>query len=246
MTTFREIITAPPAALEKIFTPLVQAAGAKASGAARLDGVARVARMHPEQILVALGFNRGLRADPAVLSVLRIESYEDLAQQRNEIFIRDVYVKLCFENVMTVYTTVKDDPDLIPILQYLLHRRLQHIEERIEATINPVVIDRYRKEIKAIYGEGIAQIEFAEERLDKTESGFRALVNEVNVIVDAKLIPLGDIFFRASVLPEEKRRLIQRGLIPKDLILARKRDPAIPHAEQAMLDRWLQEETDQG
>ena len=49
--------------------------------------------------------------------------------------------------------------------------------------------------MRAIYNDGVARIEFAEDRLSKTHSGFRALLNEMVMIVDARLIPVGDIIF---------------------------------------------------
>jgi hypothetical protein len=241
MTTFKDLIAASPETLLKVFHHLGDTCVPGAPPIFRLANMAKSLRLHPEQLTIALGFNRALRELPDVLSVLGFASYDDLARQRNEIFINDVYNKLPFDNVMTIYATVKTDPDLIRVMQYLLHRRLQRIEARIEATVHSVLIERYRREIKAIYADGIAQIEFAEERLDKTESGFRALVKEVDVIVDHKIIPLGDIFFRASVLPEEKRRLIQRGLIPRELIVARIQDSATSPAERGMLEICLEE-----
>ena len=125
------------------------------------------------------------------------------------------------------------------MLQHLLERRLQKIEESIEATVNSVVIERYKKEIRAIYSDGVAQIDFAEMRLSKVHSGFRALLNEVALIVESRLIPVGDIFFRESILPEEKRRLMIRGLIPRELVLSRLADERIPVQERAVLEDQL-------
>ena len=76
--------------------------------------------------------------------------------------------------------------------------------------------------------------------MSKTHSGFRALLNEVVMIVDARLIPIGDIFFRDTVLPEEKRRLIVKGLIPRGLVEQRLAETSVSAQERQMLEEQLQ------
>ena len=94
--------------------------------------------------------------------------------------------------------------------------------------------------MRAIYNGGIANIDFAEERLNKSDSGFRALLNEVGIIIESKLIPAGDIFFRDSIMPEEKRKLLNKGLIPRELITSRLEDKTIPKEEKRILHEHLQ------
>jgi hypothetical protein len=94
--------------------------------------------------------------------------------------------------------------------------------------------------MRAIYHDGVAQIEFAEDRLSRTHSGFRALLNEVVMIVGVRLIPIGDLFFRDTIPPEEKRRLIRKGHIPKGLIEQRLADAAVPPQERTMLEDQLE------
>jgi hypothetical protein len=50
---------------------------------------------------------------------------------------------------------------------------------------------------------------------------------------------VGDIFFRDTVLPEEKRRLIVRGLVPRELIVARLAETDVPPQERKVLDEQL-------
>ena len=59
-------------------------------------------------------------------------------------------------------------------MQYLLKERLEHVEQRIEETVNSMIIDRYKSEMRTVYNEGIAGMDFAEARLNRTDSGFRA------------------------------------------------------------------------
>lgn len=141
--------------------------------------------------------------------------------------------------MLAVYRHLADCMPLLEVIQHLLTRRLQKIEDRIEATVNSVVIERYKKEMRSIYNDGVAQIDFAEERLSKTHSGFRTLLNEVAMVVESRLIPIGDIFFRESILPEEKRRLMIRGLIPRDLVETRLEDQDIPDQERSVLEDQL-------
>jgi hypothetical protein len=55
-------------------------------------------------------------------------------------------------------------------------------------------MENYKREVRCIYFEGVVQPEFAEARHKNTNSGFRGLLNEVSIIADTRLIPVGDIF----------------------------------------------------
>ena len=117
----------------------------------------------------------------------------------------------------------------------LLVARITRIEERVEETVNSILIERYKKEMRAIYSSGIAQNDFVEFRLRQMDSGFRALLNETALIAEHRLVPIGDLFFRNTLLPEEKRRLIARGYVPRDLIEQRLDDPDVTPSERSML-----------
>jgi hypothetical protein len=124
-------------------------------------------------------------------------------------------------------------------MQYLLRNRLENIESRIEATVNSLIIEKYKAEMQAVYADKIADIDFAEERLNNVESGFRALLNEVCLITGSRLIPAGDIFFRETILPEEKRKLLSKNLIPVELVESRLQDKDISQQEKKMLNDFL-------
>jgi hypothetical protein len=207
--------------------------------AKRLRKIARRLSLNSTELICALGFNSEIRDLTDVLSVLGFDAYDQLAKKRNELFVADIYDRLGIDDVLAIYAAIMDEPEMLEIMQYLLTTRLENIEKRIEATVNSLIIERYKKEMRAIYADGIAQIEFAESRLNRTDSGFRALVNEVAIITESKLIPVGDIFFRNSILPEEKRKLINKGLITDDLIRARLADPGIPDQERRMLEEHV-------
>ncbi|MGH8120738.1 MAG: hypothetical protein ACRESK_09010, partial [Gammaproteobacteria bacterium] len=195
-------------------------------------------RFRPEQLICALGFNplfQQLSETAALLNYVPAE----LVKLRNEIFTQDVYKKLTLDNVLTIYSVVKDSPRNIEVMQYLLENRLAKIESKIENTVNSTLIEKYKAEMRAIYMDGIAGIDFAEDRLSRTDSGFRALINEVVIITESRLIPAGNIFFRNNVLPEEKRKLLNKGLIPLELVEARLDDKQISPREKKLLTDYL-------
>lgn len=215
-------------------------AGSEGTREERVAHAAERLGLNPTQLICAIGFNPHLREIGPELKALGYAGYDELAAHRNELFVSDIYRKLSIDDVLAIYAAVCNDLPLLQIMQYLLTARLQKIEGRIEQTVNSLVIERYKKEMRAIYGGGVAQIEFAEGRLNNTDSGFRALVNEVSIIVDSRLIPVGDIFFRNTILPEEKRRILSRGLIPRELVLARLEDSSIAEQERQMLEEYLE------
>lgn len=240
MSRFEEILTASG---EELLKTLYKSASSQderlASGTARARLVARNLGLTYAQLVCALGFNAGIEDLSDVLATIGFASYDELARERNVIFTTDIYQQLGIRDVLAVYQHAPKNMRLLEVLQHLIARRLQRIEDRIEETVNAIIIERYKKEMRSIYGDGVAQIDFAEQRLANTHSGFRALLNEVTLIAESRLIPVGDIFFRDSVLPEEKRRLIIRNLIPRELIQTRLADERIGAQERAVLEDQL-------
>jgi hypothetical protein len=238
MTKFEEILTSSGESLLKMLYR--SSADAKGGSSSSQKDYARNLRLTYAQLVCALGFNRDIHNLPDVIQIMGFVSYEALAKERDAFFTTDIYNRLGIKDVLAIYAHVPDDMDMLIVMQYLLFARLNQIEQRIEETVNSIVIERYKKEMRAIYHDGVAQIEFAEDRLNRTRSGFRALLNEVVMIVEARLIPTGDIFFRNTILPEEKRRLIIKGHIPKSLIEQRLDDDDVPAQERTMLEQQLE------
>ena len=152
--------------------------------------VKRRANLH---VLSALTPNA--RALTEILPIMGFDSFDELAQHRNDVFATDIYKRLTFDNVIEIYASIKTDTELLHIMQYLLKSRLKNIEGKIEATVNSIIIEKYKAEMRAIYFDRIATIEFVEERLDNKDSGFRALLNEVAIIIEAKNYSYGRYFF---------------------------------------------------
>lgn len=201
--------------------------------------MARVLNLSLGQLTCAVGFNARIHELPDVVNLLGFEDHGALTQLRNRYFTHDVYTRLGIKNILALYTHIAGNPELEKILQHLLQPRLETIETLIEATVNPLIIERYKKEIRALYGSGLAHPPFAETRLQQAPSGFRALLSEVMLIVENRIIPVGDIFFRDAILPAEKRRLIERGLVPRALVEARLEHPDLAPREQHMLAEQL-------
>ena len=196
-------------------------------------------RLNPEQLVLSLGFNQKTRELEEIFTSLGYMNLEELTKERNELYINDIYQKISLENILTLYSIVRNDNEMLQVMQYLLKNRLENIESRIEATVNSLIIEKYKAEMKAVYADKIADIDFADERLNNTESGFRALLNEACIITESRLIPAGDIFFRETILPEEKRKLLSKNLIPVELVESRLEDANISQQEKQMLNDYL-------
>ncbi len=207
----------------------------------RLDHIAAGLGLRPKQLVCAIGFNPSAGHASEIFTILGYADFAELCRARNEIFTTDTYYSLRLEDVLQIYGVVKDDAKALDAMQYLLTRRIDNIERKIEVTVSPRIIERYKAEMRAIYHDGIAQIDFAEARLNKPDFGFRALLGEVTMIIDSRLIPAGDIFFRETILPEEKRRILNMGLIPHELIQSRLGDTAVSAEEQRVLQDYLQQ-----
>ena len=238
MTVFEQILTASAEDLLKLVFKTAASRDKQAQGRRSREIARRLGLTHG-QLICAVGFNPHISELPDVVTILGFASYDALAQARNEYFTIDLYDRLGIKDVLAIYLQVAKDPWHQQIMQYLLVNRLKRIEERIEATVNSLIIERYKKEMRSIYGDGVAQLEFVEQRLRNTHSGFRALLNEVLMIVESRLVPVGDIFFRDAILPEEKRRLILKNLVPRELIVARLQDPNVSAQERKVLEEQL-------
>lgn len=238
MPGFNDILTASSEELVRIFY-VFENETRKLADREKADTIARKLRLRTGQLLLAVGFNPDIYHLPELLPILGYKTIDDLYKDRNETFVKDIYKRVSLDNILNLYATVKEHPDIVQIMQYLIGNRLMSIESRIEETVNSMLIEKYKAEIRAIYLDGIAGIDFAENRLNKMDSGFRALVNEVSIITESKIIPAGEIFFRNTILPEEKRKLLNRGFIPLELVHSRLEDESISQREKKMLQDYL-------
>jgi len=238
MSTFSDILTGEEEDLVKIFYSF-RAKENPDDNKKNLASAAKKLKLKPAQVILALGFNGNIKNLDEIYTALGFASLEELTKKRNKIYINDIYQYISLDNMLTLYSTVKDENETLQVMQYLLKNRLGNIESKIEATVSSLIIEKYKTEMKAIYADKIADIDFAEERLNNAESGFRALLNEACIITESRLIPAGDIFFRETILPEEKRKLLSKNLIPVELVESRLGEQNISQQEKQMLNEFL-------
>ncbi len=234
MASFKAILRNDP---EELIQLLYKFNDAKTDGD-KTEHIAKQLKLKPAQIVCAIGFNAHLPEATEIPPILGYKNTEALIQARNEFFINDIYKQLTLDNVLSIYASMKNNDDMQRIMEYLLERRLTNIEKRIDETVNSIIIDKYREEIRGMYSDDVVGIDFVEKRLEHADSGFRALLNEVSLIVESKMIPAGDIFFRDTILPSEKKKLLDKGLIPEKLISMRLSDPKISKAEKKLLNEY--------
>jgi hypothetical protein len=233
MPGFKEILTASEEELVQKFYKFRDKESE--SREEKLTAIGRKFVLRGSQLVCAVGFNPNAAQLTEILPIMGFNSFDELAKDRNDIFTSDIYKRITFENIIEIYDSIKNNAELLQIMQYLLKTRLINIEGKIEATVNTLIIEKYKSEMRAIYFDRIAAIDFVEERLNNKDSGFRALINEVAIIIESKLIPTGDIFFRDSIFPEEKRKLLNKGLIPIDLVESRLAEESISSEERKVL-----------
>lgn len=235
MASFKAILRNDP---EELIQLLYKFSASRIDDDKKAEEVAKQLKLKPAQLICAIGFNRQFPELSEIPPILGFKTSAELLQARNEHFANDIYMQLTLDNVLSIYASVADNSDMQQILEYLLKRRLENIEKRIDETVNSLIIDKYKEEMRGIYSDYVVSIDFVEKRLEDADSGFRALLNEVSLIVESRLIPAGDIFFRDTILPQEKKKLLDKGLIPAKLITMRLSDPRISKNEKKMLTEY--------
>jgi len=236
MASFKEILNSNE---EELLQLLYKFNASAESSEDKAEAIGMKLKLREAQLVCAIGFNESTRNLPEIPPILGFDNYDALLNSRNEFFTTDIYKLVSLDNILSIYSVVKNDIDNKQIIEYLLSNRLMSIEKRIDETVNSLIIDKYKEEMRAIYSDGIVGIDFVENRLEVSDSGFRALLNEVTLIVENKIIPVGELFFRDSILPQEKRKLLNKGLIPRSLIETRLEDPNISDVEKKILYDYM-------
>jgi hypothetical protein len=236
MASFKEILNSSE---EELLQLLYKFNVSAESSEDKAEAIGIKLKLREAQLICAIGFNESTRNLPEIPPVLGFDNYDALLNSRNEFFTTDIYKLVSLDNILSIYSVVKNDVANKQIIEYLLSNRLNSIEKRIDETVNSLIIDKYKEEMRAIYSDGVVGIDFVENRLELSDSGFRALLNEVTLIVENKIIPVGELFFRDSILPQEKRKLLNKGLIPRPLIETRLEDPNISDVEKKILYDYM-------
>lgn len=237
MTSFTELLTASDDELVRIFYKT--STEGETDFIKRINMVAAQLGLNHTQLVCALGFNKHIRDLTDIQQQLGFRSFKLLTYRQNELFTTDTYTQLDIDNILDIYSERIEDQEVLETLRELLHPRLKHIEADIEKTGDPAHIISYKMEIHSIYTSGIADKNFADERINKDIGKYRAMANEANVIIDAGYHPPSNLFFMDSLSPEEKVDLIAAGHINNDMIKNRLQNAKISEAERDILEEHL-------
>lgn len=205
----------------------------------KLEYIANRLKFTVPQLVCAIGFNPNSTHLNDVFPILGYKNYQQITHLRDNYYITDVYEKISLRNLLAIYKRIQFENEILITLPLVLKKRLEKIEQKIEITVNSTTIDRYKNEMRAIYFDKIVDVDFVEERLSVPDSGYRALLNEVAIIVESNFIPVDDIFFRENILLEERRKMLQRGLVNKELIFKRLNDDSITFEEHDLLEEHI-------
>ncbi|HIF50728.1 MAG TPA: hypothetical protein EYQ42_04220 [Thiotrichaceae bacterium] len=237
MPSFTELLTASDADLVRIFYKT--STGEETDFIKRINVVAAQLELNHSQLVCALGFNKHIRELTDIQQQLGFRSFKLLTYRMHELFTTDTYIELPIDNILDIYSERLEDKEVLDTLRELLHPRLEHIEADIEKTLDPAHIISYKMEIHSIYTSGIADKQFADDRLNKDIGKYRLMANEANVIIDAGYHPPSNLFFMDSLSPEEKLDLIDAGHINQDMIKNRLQNAKISAEERDVLEEHI-------
>lgn len=234
MASFREILTAGDTELVRLFYR-VKAFSTTDFRQAINHAAAQLGLNHT-QLVCALGFNPAIRDLTDILSLIGFSSYKLLTYRRNELFATDAYHQLDIDNVIDIYTTDAADAELLGIVRELLPRRLANIENKIIESEDAATVISYKMEIHALYSGGIATPAFAAARVAAPIAGLRQRIGEVQMIVAGAYLAPDRLFVMDTLLPEEKRYLLEAGYIDAALVATRLANADISEDERQMLE----------
>jgi hypothetical protein len=237
MPSFTEILTAPDEELVRIFYKT--STGEETDFIKRINMVAAQLELNHSQLVCALGFNKHIRELTDIQQQLGFRSFKLLTYRMHELFTTDTYTQLPIDNILDIYSERLEDQEVLDTLRELLRPRLEHIEADIEKSDDPAHIISYKMEIHSIYTSGIADKEFADDRLSKNIGKYRLMANEANVIIEAGYHPPSNLFFMDSLSSEEKSDLIEAGHINKDMIKNRLQNVNISEEERDILEEHI-------
>jgi hypothetical protein len=237
MLSFTELLTASDADLVKMFYKIE--VNENDDFIIKINKAAGQLGLNHSQLVCALGFNRHIRDLSDIYSTLGFRSYKLLSYRCNELFTTDTYNQLAIDNVLDIYSERLEDALILDSIKQMIHPRLTNIEAIIAKNEDPSHIFSYRMEVQSIYSANIVDKAFAELRLQQNNGRFRLLSDEVNAIVEAGFFPPSNLFFLDSLIPEEKKRLIESGQINNDMIKNRLQNKNISEEERELLETLL-------
>ena len=238
MVTFTELLTSTDSELVKIFYKIKH--DSDDNFIRRINKIANQVGLNHAQLVCALGFNKNILDLTDIFSVLGFRSYKQLSYRQNELFTTDIYQQLSIENILDIYSERLEDIRIMESLRSLIIPRLTHIESDIDKNEDPPYIISYKMEIHAIYNSGIANKEFAENRVNRKDHyKYRKLTDEAVAIVESGVLPASNLFYMATVMPYEKKQLIERNHVPQAMIKNRLKNTKLTKEEQDLLESYI-------
>jgi hypothetical protein len=237
MLSFTELLTASDADLVKIFYKIT--VNENDDFIIKINKAGAQLGLNHTQLVCALGFNRHIRELSDIYSTLGFRSYKLLAYRCNELFSTDTYSQLAIDNILDIYSERLEDQQILDTIKQMINPRLGNIETCIAKNDDPSLIFSYRMEVQSIYSAGIVDKAFAEQRLQQHTGKFRIISDEINAIVQAGFFPPSNLFFLDSLLPAEKKLLIENGHINPDMIKNRLQKTSISQEERDLLETYL-------
>lgn len=238
MTTFTELLTSSDTELVKIFYKIKH--DPEDNFIKRINNIAKQVGLNHAQLVCALGFNKNILDLTDIYSALGFRSYKQLSYRQNELFTTDIYQQLSIENILDIYSERLEDMRIMESLRSLVIPRLTHIESDIDKNEDPPYIISYRMEIHAIYSSGIADRDFAEQRANKKDLyKYRKLTDESVAMVESGVIPASNLFYMESIMPDEKKLLIDRQYVPQEMIKNRLKNSMLTTGERDLLEDYI-------
>jgi len=237
MLSFTELLAASDEDLVKIFYKIT--VDEKDDFIIKINKAASQLGLNHSQLVCALGFNKHIRELSDIYSTLGFRSYKLLSYRCNELFRTDTYNQLAIDNILDIYSERLEDQQILQTILELINPRLTNLEAFIEKNDGPNYIFSYRMEVQSIYSAGIVDKAFAEQRLKLNNGKFRLISDEVNAIVQAGFSPPSNLFFIDSLIPEEKKALIESNQINLDMIKNRLQNKNISEAERELLEAYI-------
>ncbi|MHC8441693.1 MAG: hypothetical protein ACYYK0_05870 [Candidatus Eutrophobiaceae bacterium] len=236
---FEKLIHSSPEELNQILQPF---ASKERMDMAQTMHASKSLGLHVEQFSCALGFNPIIQRVEEIPKQVGYQSLEDLQNLASEYYSYDIYYHLPLTNILTIYSIAKDHPQCRQMILTLLPHRLYTIENCIEDTIHPTIIQKYREEMHMIYHQGIVDLQFVNQRMSIPENGFRSMIKEIQLIMQSGLLPLDDLLSRKTVTMEEKRHLLSSGKIAPSLIKSLLTESQIEPQERKLLENHLKQQ----
>ncbi len=218
MSQYKQLLGASQEQLTKFFK--VVAGETVANMAARQRAYADRLGINTSLLLCGVGFNRNTWRMPDLAKALGFDNLATLESARNNVFVRDIYSALSVENVVPLYGAMRRIESEADFWCDLIRARISFLQGRLEDTINPVLINGLKHEMRAIYENRLASPEFVAWRLTPELEVLRTMTSEIQLMLVNEAIPAQEFLDHQGVNAEEKRTAVFERLLPGELVEA--------------------------